>query len=99
MSGENGFINLRWRLEMLEAGGVTGPAGADGAQGQQGIPGNDGAAGATGPQGPIGPAGPGYPAGGATGQLLAKASGADGDVSWQTASGGGGSSPILSWVI
>lgn len=38
---------------------------------------------AAGPQGPTGPAGDAVPAGGTTGQVLAKDSGADGDVSWQ----------------
>jgi hypothetical protein len=43
-------------------------------------------------QGPPGPSGSGVPVGGTTGQSLVKASNANGDVTWATVSGGGGSS-------
>lgn len=56
----------------------------------------------TGPQGPqgergatgaAGPAGQGIPAGGTTGQMLVKRSGADYDTNWATPTGGGGGTP------
>lgn len=52
--------------------GPQGPAGADGAQGVQG------------PAGDIGPAGPGLAAGGETGQVSVKLSGADYHTGWAT---------------
>ncbi|MGA0848169.1 MAG: hypothetical protein ACO3PY_06150, partial [Pontimonas sp.] len=58
--------------------GDPGPAGADGADG---VPGADGADGAD---------GVGVPAGGTTGQVLGKASGADYDTAWVDQTGGGG---------
>ena len=79
--------------------GATGPQGERGPQGIQGPTGATGATGATGPQGPKGdkgdtgeqgPAGVGIPAGGAAGQVLAKASGTDYDTEWINQSGGGG---------
>lgn len=80
------------------ATGATGPKGDTGPAGPQGPKGDTGDTGATGPQGPkgdtgdtgptgptgaTGPAGPGVPTGGATGQVLAKASGADYDAEWE----------------
>lgn len=60
---------------MINAGGaLVGPAGPTGAQGPTG---------ATGSTGPQGPAGPGVPAGGSTGQVLTKTSGADFATGWQ----------------
>ena len=59
-----------------------GPTGATGATG---------ATGDTGPQGPAGADGVGVPEGGATGQVLAKASADDYDTEWVDQSGGGGS--------
>lgn len=67
---------------------TAGPPGADGATGPQGPagpPGPTGATGATGPAGTDGADGAdgvGVPAGGTTGQVLAKASGADHDTGW-----------------
>jgi hypothetical protein len=60
---------------LMQSGNVgpQGPPGADGA---------DGATGATGPQGPQGVPGGGVPAGGTTGQVLAKTSGADYATAW-----------------
>ena len=71
--------------KLIAAGmqGPAGPAGADGAAGPAGPAGADGAA------GPAGPAGPGVVVGGATGQVLAKASAADYDTTWITVAGTG----------
>lgn len=76
--------------------------------GPQGPKGDIGNTGSTGPQGPIGPTGPpgaGMPTGGATSQVLTKASAADYDCSWLAPTGapvdavnkpsGGG----LGWVL
>lgn len=60
---------------------ITGPQGPQGARG---------ATGATGPQGP---SGQGIPAGGATGQILVKRSGADYDTNWATPTSGSGGTP------
>ena len=63
--------------------GIAGPAGPEGPQGPQGV---QGIAGPQGPQGIPGQAGAdglSVPLGGDTGQLLAKASGSDGDFVWQ----------------
>jgi hypothetical protein len=46
--------------------------------------------------GPQGPPGVGVPEGGTTGQVLAKASGADFDTEWVTGGGGGGSGTVTS---
>jgi hypothetical protein len=59
--------------------GPAGPAGAAGATGATGAPGATGATGA---------AGQGVPAGGTTGQVLAKTSGADYATGWTSAAGG-----------
>lgn len=78
--------------------GPVGPQGEQGEQGPAGPQGPIGLTGATGPQGPTGatgpqgPAGVGVPAGGATGQVLAKASATDFDTEWVDQSGGGGDS-------
>ena len=58
------------------------------------VPGSEGPAGPEGTQGEQGPAGAdglGVPAGGTTGQVLTKASGADNDTEWADSAGGGGS--------
>lgn len=78
--------HIQWRyvgdaawIDLVALSTLTGPAGANGAAGAtgaQGPAGADGAAGAT------GPAGPGVAAGGASGQILAKASNADFDTAW-----------------
>lgn len=75
------------------AQGIQGPPGNDGAQGPQGIQGVPGNDGAQGPQGTQGNPGQGVPAGGATGQVLAKASATDFNTQWINP--GGGSDP---WV-
>lgn len=68
--------------------GPQGPAGATGPQGDPGPTGPTGATGATGATGPEGPTGPqgdpglGVPAGGATGEVLRKASSTDNDTEW-----------------
>jgi hypothetical protein len=71
--------------------GATGPPGADSTvPGPQGPPGTTGATGPQGPQGDPGatgaqgPAGLGVPAGGTTGQVLSKKTGADNDTQWST---------------
>lgn len=79
--------------------GPTGPAGptgpSGGPQGPQGVTGPQGPAGPQGPRGlsgptgPSGPAGSGFPAGGATGSVLMKQSGADYDTVWTATFGGG----------
>lgn len=65
------------------------PVTGGGSPGPQGPTGPTGPAGAT---GATGPAGPGVPAGGAPGEVLAKASGSDYDTEWvpQSGTGGGG---------
>lgn len=62
--------------------GPTGPAGP------AGPPGDPGVSTVPGPTGPTGPAA--LPVGGSTGQVLAKASGSNYDVTWTTVSGGSG---------
>jgi hypothetical protein len=83
------------------ASGTVGPAGPKGDTGATGATGPTGATGATGPTGATGAtgaAGQGVPAGGTTGQVLAKASGANYDTEWvaQTGGGGGGSGTVTS---
>jgi hypothetical protein len=68
-------------------GPMTGPTGPTGPAGPTGA---TGPAGPTGATGATGPAGPGVPAGGSTGQVLTKTSGADYMTAWQTPTGGGG---------
>lgn len=68
------------------ATGATGPSGSDG------LTGPEGATGATGPQGATGASA--VPNGGTTGQSLVKLSNSNGDVGWQTISGGGGGGPV-----
>lgn len=72
--------------------GPQGPQGETGPQGPQGPIGLTGPAGPQGATGPQGPAGVGVPAGGATGQVLAKASSTNFDTEWVDQSGGGGGS-------
>ena len=75
-------------------------------RGEQGPPGADSTVpGPTGPQGPAGatgaqgPAGQGVPAGGTTGQVLAKKTGADFDTEWVAQTGGsGGGATNLSYT-
>ena len=43
--------------------------------------------------------GGGLPVGGTTGQVLTKASAADGDANWQTPGSGGAYSPVLGWAF
>lgn len=69
--------------------GPTGEQGPEGPQGIQGPAGPQGETGAAGPQGPPGKDGEGVPAGGEAGQMLIKASGADGDVEWADPPEGG----------
>lgn len=57
--------------------------------GPRGPQGETGPAGPAGPTGPQGPTGQGVPTGGTTGQVLAKASGANYDTEWVDQSGGG----------
>lgn len=64
--------------------GPKGDKGDPGPQGDPGPPGQDGA------PGPKGDPGEGVPAGGATGQVLAKASGTDFDTEWTDPAPGGG---------
>jgi hypothetical protein len=66
--------------------GIQGETGAQGTQGIQGIPGNDGQDGAD---------GLGVPTGGASGQVLAKASNADNDTEWVNAASGTGSGELI----
>lgn len=66
--------------------GPKGDTGATGAQGPKGDTGATGPAGPTGATGATGPAGVGVPTGGATGQVLSKASGTDYDTEWTTPS-------------
>ena len=73
--------------------GPQGPAGADGAtgpQGPEGPEGPQGPAGQNGTNGQDGAPGVGVPAGGTTGQVLKKVSGADYDTEWANESGGSG---------
>jgi hypothetical protein len=63
----------------------TGPTGPAGPAGPMGEPGISNVAGPTGPTGPST-----LPVGGATGQVLAKVSGSNYDVTWATVSGDGG---------
>jgi hypothetical protein len=67
--------------------GTPGTDGQDGADGSDGAPGADGQDGAP---------GVGVPAGGSTGQVLTKASGADFDTEWKTGGGSGGGTVISS---
>ena len=92
------------RIQSATISGVAGPQGPQGPAGPQGATGSQGPAGAAGAQGPQGPAGPegpagatgaegapgvGVPEGGATGEILAKASAADYDTEWVAAPTGG----------
>ena len=61
-------------------------------KGEDGKPGKDGRSGVMVGGGGGGSGGTPLPSGGTTGQVLAKASDANGDVTWQTVSGGGGGS-------
>lgn len=79
--------------------GPAGPAGQDGAAGQNGADGAVGPAGADGATGPQGPAGQGVPQGGATGQILAKASGSNYDTQWVAAPSGGGGGERTSFPV
>lgn len=81
---------LHWTL--LAARGLTGPQGPQGETGLAGPQGPQGPQGETGPAGPVGPQGVpgldgapgiGVPYGGLSGQILAKGSELDGDVTWQ----------------
>jgi len=72
-----------WSLGIAGDRGDTGATGATGAAGADGADGADGS---------------GVPAGGTTGQVLAKASGTDGDVEWVDAGSGGGLSEPLDLV-
>jgi hypothetical protein len=83
--------------EMVEQGpqGGTGPQGEtdpQGPSGPQGPAGPQGIQGEVGPAGPKGDTGAGVPAGGATGQVLKKASGDDYATEWADESGGSGAS-------
>ena len=69
----------------------TGPTGPAGPAGPSGPPGVSTVAGPTGPTGPST-----LPVGGSTGQVLAKASGSNYDVTWTTVSGGGGGVGLVS---
>jgi hypothetical protein len=64
--------------------GDKGDVGPVGPQGPQGPTGANGATGSIGPVGATGPAGPGIAVGGATNQILAKASATDFDTKWIT---------------
>jgi hypothetical protein len=66
------------------AQGPQGPQGDPGATGAQGPPGTAGAQGPAGTTGAQGPPGPGIAAGGAAGQVLAKASATDYATTWTT---------------
>lgn len=81
------------------ATGAQGPKGDTGAQGPAGAQGPQGTTGAQGPAGATGPAGPGVPAGGATGQVLTKTSGADYATGWQTPSGGGSALKVVRGIV
>lgn len=61
--------------------------------GQNPFAGPQGPSGAAGATGATGAAGPGVPAGGATGQVLSKATSADYDTTWTTPSSGSGGTP------
>jgi hypothetical protein len=69
----------------------TGPTGPAGPAGPMGEPGISNVAGPTGPTGPST-----LPVGGATGQVLAKVSGSNYDVTWATVSGGDGGVGLVS---
>ena len=72
------------------AAGTDGTDGAPGAAGAAGAAGTDGTDGAQGPAGSAGADGLGVPSGGATGEVLAKASAADNDTEWVAQTGGAG---------
>jgi hypothetical protein len=76
------------------SGGPTGPTGPQGPRGLSGPDGPRGLSGPTGPSGSTGPTGPSVAPGGTIGQVLAKNSNIDYDVTWVDAStgtvGGGG---------
>ncbi|SFB62522.1 Collagen triple helix repeat-containing protein [Cohnella sp. OV330] len=81
--------------------GDPGPKGDTGLQGPQGLKGDKGDKGDPGATGATGAAGVGVPAGGTTGQVLAKISGADFDAGWIAApsgGGGGGSTQLASYT-
>ena len=65
--------------------GDPGDQGPKGDKGEPGLQGPQGETGETGPKGDKGDRGPGVPSGGTTGQMLAKASGADYDTRWADA--------------
>ena len=94
------------RIQSATISGVAGPQGPQGPAGPQGATGPQGPAGEAGPAGPQGEAGPegpagaagapgvGVPEGGATGQILAKASADDYDTEWINAPEGGAGSVV-----
>lgn len=65
--------------------GPQGPIGPEGPEGPQGPQGDQGIQGIPGSTGPTGPPGPGVPAGGATGEVLTKASAVDYATAWSPA--------------
>ena len=80
-----GTTAIEWRYvgdatwqTLVPLADITGPQGPQGARGATGA---------------AGPAGQGIPAGGTTGQMLVKRSGADYDTNWATPTGGGGGTP------
>lgn len=78
--------HVQWRLgdgswaDLIALSALVGPQGETGSKGEDGAAGSPGEPGAP---------GVGVPAGGVTGQVLAKASGADHDTEWVNQSGGG----------
>jgi Collagen triple helix repeat (20 copies) len=93
VQGEQGPIGATGPQGSAGPPGDTGPQGATGPQGIQGPVGPEGPQGDPGPQGLQGLPGEdglGVPPGGATGQVLGKASAADNDTAWIDQTGGGG---------
>ena len=85
--GPQGSPGIQGPIGPIGPQGPQGPKGTDGATGPQGPPGQTGATGPVGPTGSTGPQGPpgqGVPAGGTTGQVLQKTSGADYATTWVT---------------
>ena len=78
--------------------GAKGPKGDKGDRGPRGLTGAKGDPGLPGPKGDKGDPGAGVPAGGATGQVLAKASEADQDTQWIDPPAGGGGGGAVSSV-